>query len=200
MDGTNEVVEMLPIVISAIESVEDRDLMTQFYLSYKALMFNEARKYMEIEEDVEDVVYEALTKIIDKMDVFRDLLPKQQIRYALTCVRNIAYVLLRRRNTVVTVPFDDMDADLFEDDSQNVAASVEKKLLITYIHNIWHELDCDARMLLEQKYVLHWTDEELAEALGIKTQSVRMRLTRTKRELMAQLQKNGFHLEDWLPD
>ena len=191
---------MLPIVISAIESVEDRDLMTQFYLSYKALMFSEARKYMDVEEDIEDVVYEALTRIIDKMDVFRDLLPKQQIRYALTCVKNIAYVLLRRRNTVVTVPFDDMDSELFEDASLGVAATVEKKLLIEYIRNIWHELDCDARMLLEQKYVLYWTDEELAEALGIKTQSVRMRLTRTKRELMAQLQKNGFHLEDWLPE
>ena len=191
---------MLPIVISAIESVEDRDLMTQFYLSYKALMFSEARKYMEIEEDVEDVVYEALTRIIDKMDVFRGLLPKQQIRYALTCVKNIAYVLLRRRNTIITVPFNDTDAELFEDASLGVAATVEKKLLIEYIRNIWRELECDARMLLEQKYVLYWTDEELAANLGIKTQSVRMRLTRTKRELMTQLQKSGFHLEDWLPD
>lgn len=191
---------MLPIVISAIESVEDRDLMTQFYLSYKALMFSEARKYMDVEEDVEDVVYEALTRIIDKMDVFRDLLPKQQIRYALTCVKNIAYVILKHRNTVATVPFDDIDSELFEDTSLTVAATVEKKLLIEYIRNIWCKLECDARMLLEQKYVLYWTDEELAKALGIKTQSVRMRLTRTKRELMAQLQKNGFHLEDWLPE
>ena len=74
---------MLPIVISAIESVEDRDLMTQFYISYKALMFSEARKHLDIEEDIEDVVYEALTRIIDKMDVFRELAPKQRLRYAL---------------------------------------------------------------------------------------------------------------------
>ena len=174
MDVKSEVVKMLPIVISAIESVEDRDLMTQFYLSYKALMFSEAWKYMDVEEDVEDVVYEALTRIIDKMDVFRELLLKQKIRYALTCVKNIAYMILKRRSTVVTVPFDDIDADLFEDDTQCVAESVEKKLLITYIHNIWHELDCDARMLLEQKYVLHWTDEELAANLGIKTQPERL--------------------------
>ena len=191
---------MLPIVISAIESVEDRDLMTQFYLSYKSLMFCEARKYLEVEEDVEDVVYEALTRIIDKMDVFRQLVPKQQIRYALTCVKNITYVFLRRRDIITTIPFDDTETEFFEDASQRMEVAVEKKLFIQYIRGIWRELDCDARMLLEQKYVLRWTDEELADVLGIKPQSVRMRITRAKRELMAQLQRNGLHLSDWLPD
>jgi len=73
-------------------------------------------------------------------------------------------------------------------------------LITEYIRNIWCGLECDARMLMEQKYILHWSDEELAEILGIKPQSVRMRITRAKRELMAQLQKNGFHLDDWIPD
>lgn len=191
---------MLPIVISAIENDEDRDLMTHFYLTYKALMYSEARKYLEIEEDVEDVVCEALTRIIDKMDVFRVLVHRQQIRYALTCVKNISYVLSKRRDIIKTVPFEDFDSDLFEDFTQTVETTVEMNLFTQYIRNIWHELDPDARMLMEQKYVLYWTDVELAEFWGIKPQSVRMRLTRTKRELMKQLQKNGFHLEDWLPD
>ena len=84
--------------------------------------------------------------------------------------------------------------------SQRLEAVVEKKLIIDYIRNIWCCLERDTRMLMEQKYILRWSDEELAEILGIQPQSVRMRLTRAKRELMAQLQKNGFHLDDWLPD
>lgn len=191
---------MLPIVISAIESVEDRDLMTAFYISYKALMFSEARKHLNIEEDIEDAVYEALARIIDKMVIFRQLQPKQRLRYALTCVRNICYVSLKRKSIITTVSFDDADTELFEDASQRFETVVENKLLIEHIRSIWCCLDCDARMLMEQKYVLYWSDEELAELLGIKTQSVRMRLTRAKRELMSQLQKNGFHLDDWLPD
>lgn len=191
---------MLPIVISAIESVEDRDLMTQFYLSYKSLMFHEARKYLEVEEDIEDVVYEALTRIIDKMDVFRQLAPKQRLRYALICVKNITFVFLQRGRIVTTVSFDDTEAEFFEDISQQTEMTVEKKLFVEYVRKIWCELECDARSLLEQKYILYWTDEELAEILGIKPQSVRMRITRAKRELMTQLQNNGFQLNDWLPD
>ena len=191
---------MLPIVISAIESVEDRDLMTEFYISYKALMFSEARKHLDIEEDIEDVVYEALARIIDKMDVFRELAPKQQIRYALTCVRNICYVSLQRRRVIPTVSFDDIEIDLFEDVSQRLEAVVEKKLINEYIRNIWYSLKVDSRMLMEQKYILEWSDEELSEILGIKPQSVRMRITRAKRDLMTQLQKSGFHLDEWLPD
>ena len=174
--------------------------MTQFYLSYKSLMFCEARKYLDVEEDIEDVVYEALTRIIDKMDIFRQLAPKQQLRYALTCVKNITYVFLQRGKIVSTIPFDNTETEFFEDVSQQTEMIVEKKMLIGYIRSIWHELECDARMLLEQKYILYWSDDELAEVLGIKPQSVRMRITRAKRELMAQLQNNGFHLDDWLPD
>jgi RNA polymerase sigma-70 factor (ECF subfamily) len=196
----NEVIEMFPIVISAIESVEDRDLMTQFYTSYKALMFSEARKHLDIEEDIEDVVYEALTRIIDKMNVFRELAPKQRLRYALTCVRNICFVSLKRKSIIPTVSFDDVDTALFEDVSQRLETVVEKKLIVDYIRCIWCSLESDTRMLMEQKYILRWSDEELAEILGIQPQSVRMRLTRAKRQLMAQLQKNGFHLDDWLPD
>ena len=200
MDGKNEVIDMLPIVISAIKSVEDRDLMTEFYISYKALMFSEARKHLDIEEDIEDVVFEALARIIDKMDVFRELAPKQQIRYALTCVRNICYVSLQRRRVIPTVSFDGIEIDLFEDVSQRLEAVVEKKLINEYIRNIWYSLKVDSRMLMEQKYILEWSDEELSEILGIKPQSVRMRITRAKRDLMTQLQKSGFHLDEWLPD
>jgi len=69
---------MLPIIIASIESPEDRDMMTAFYMDYKGRMYTEARKFMNTQEDVEDMVYEALTRIIDKMDLFRELRPEQR--------------------------------------------------------------------------------------------------------------------------
>lgn len=38
---------MLPIIISAIESPEDRELMTDFYEMYNAAMYREARKHLK---------------------------------------------------------------------------------------------------------------------------------------------------------
>ena len=49
---------MIPIIISAIESPEDRDLMTDFYLKYKSLLYSEAHKHLDISEDIEDIVFE----------------------------------------------------------------------------------------------------------------------------------------------
>ena len=77
---------MLPIIISAIESPEDRDLMTTFYERHNGLMYHEARKHLDIAEDVEDIVYEAVVRIIDRMDVFRALQPWQRVQYALTTI------------------------------------------------------------------------------------------------------------------
>ena len=60
---------MIPVIISAIESPEDCDLMTNFFLKYENLLFYEATKHLSSPEDIEDTVYEALTKIIDKIDI-----------------------------------------------------------------------------------------------------------------------------------
>ena len=187
---------MLPIVIAAIESPEDHDRMVAFYEQYHRLLYREAGKYLPDCQDVEDTVCEALTRIIDKMDVFRNLARPQQVSYALTAVRNLAYLLLKRKNHFTMVSFEDLEGDLLADHSTEEV--VEQGLRRDYIQKVWSGLDLDTRMLLEQKYILKWTDEELARQLGIQPQSVRMRLTRAKRSLMEALKNQGFHPGDWL--
>lgn len=190
---------MLPIIISSIESPEDRDLMIAFYEEHQGRMYSEARRYLDTEEDVEDIVYEAITRIIEKIDTFRDLEPWQRVRYARTAVRNLAYIHLKRSRLFTMVSFDDMEYEVASDYGISAETVVEKQQFEQYIRLVWKDLKQDDRMLLEQKYVLHWKDEELAEGMGIKPQSVRMKLTRAKRNLFTELQKKGFHLNDWLP-
>lgn len=186
---------MLPVIISAIESPEDRDLMTEFYNKYNGRMYAEAWKHLSIPEDVEDIVLEAFAKIIDKMETFRTLAPGQRVQYAVTTVRNLSYILTKRKSLYTMVSFETMEYEIEAIDSTD--AIVERKMRNEHITEIWRELDVDDRQLLEQKYILKWSDMELAEGLGIKTQSVRMRLTRAKRNVMAQLQKKGFQITDW---
>lgn len=56
----------------------------------------------------------------------------------------------------------------------------------------------EERLLLEQKYVLGWSDNELASMLGIQPQSVRMRLTRAKRKAIQLMKEQGFQISEWL--
>lgn len=188
---------MLPIIISSIENPEDRDLMTNFYLKNNALMYREARKYLSIEEDIEDIVYEALTRIIEKIDTFRKLMPKQQVQYSIITVKNLSLILLKRSTRFSIVSIDSIDFDAFPDDTVSTESIVERNLFQSQIRQIWNELDLEVRMLLEQKYILEWTDNELAAVYEIQPQSVRMRLTRAKRSVLKELYKKNFNLSDW---
>ena len=188
---------MLPIIISSIESPQDRDLMSEFYLSHNSRMYAEAWKYMQNAEDVEDMVFEALTRIIDKMDVFRNLEPTQRIVYAVTAVRNLCYIQLTRNNLHTMVSFDALEVERPQEGSTSLESMTERKLLNEQVRQVWCTLTAEERMLLEQKYILRWSDEELSKHLGIQPQSVRMRLTRAKRSIMKQLKFRGFDLADW---
>lgn len=188
---------MLPIIISSIENPQDRDLMSEFYIGYKDSMYNEARKYMCRAEDVEDMVFEALARIIDKMDVFRDLQPKQRIVYAVTAVRNVCFIYLNRNNLHPMLSFDALGVEHPTQDSQSLEELTQRRILNEQVRQVWSTLTEQERMLLEQKYILKWSDEELSRLLGIQSQSVRMRLTRAKRSMMKQLKSRGIALSDW---
>ena len=190
---------MLPIIISAIESPEDRDLMTDFYEMHNSAMYREARKHLDSPEDVEDIVLEAFAKIIDKMEIFRALKPLQRIRYALVTVRNLSYILLKRNNHFTFIPYDSLEFEIVANDDTNPEKCVEKKSISLAIREIWATLQPDDKILLEQKYVLHWTDSEIAGPLNIQPQSVRMKLTRAKRNLLNQLSAEEVNLLDWIP-
>jgi len=106
---------VLPVIISAIENPKDRDLMTEFYLTQNTRMYAEAWKYLSTPEDVEDIVYEALTRIIEKIETFRSLLPPQRLQYAVTTVRNLSYIYTTRKNLHPTVPFEEICFELTTD-------------------------------------------------------------------------------------
>ena len=187
---------MLPIIIAAIENPDDRDLMTDFFHQYRGLMYNEAQKHLNLPEDVEDIVYEALAKIIDKMETFRDLAHWQRVQYALTTVRNLAYIFLKRNSRFTFVSFDEVEYDIPANDGSSMEETTEEQMLRAHINQIWKDIDLDDRILLEQKYILRWSDEELANSLSIQPQSVRMRLTRAKRKVLKEMQKRGLVFPD----
>lgn len=183
---------MLPILISSIENDSDRDLMTGFYLSNKERLYQSALQYLSNPEDAQDIFCDMLERLIEHMDVFRNLQPAQQLKYAQTTIRNLAYSHFRGQGSTVPVTYDLPDPD------SDPEVSAEKKELANQVRKIWNTLDRQDRALLEQRYILHWTDGQIAQPLGIKPQSVRMRLTRARRALSEEMEASGFRLSDWV--
>ena len=96
------------------------------------------------------------------------------------------------------VPFEDVDVYLpiGQEDEPDVLAS--RKLQIARIRNVWEKVPPEDRLLLEQKYILGWSDEMLAAGLDVKPQSVRMYLTRVKRRTTKLMLEEGICMEDWI--
>ena len=63
--------------------------------------------------------------------------------------------------------------------------SLDKRIMLAEqkerLMQIWSSLPEEDRLLLEGKYILGYTDAELADMLGCKKSSVRMKLTRARR-------------------
>ena len=189
---------MFPTITCAIESPEDHDIITEFFVQNKMLLYAEAWRYLSTKEDVEDIVYEAFVRIIAHMEKFRSLMPHERIQYAKAIVRNLSYIYLKRCSRFTIVPFEDVDLYLTIEENQLPDTVVYHQIRLEKIREIWAQLPVEERLLLEQKYVLDWSDKELAEKLGIKPQSVRMSLTRAKRKVIALMKEQGFQISDWL--
>lgn len=189
---------MFSMITCTIESPEDHDIITDFFISNKMLLYREAWKYLSITEDVEDIVCETLVRIIAHMEKFRSLLPHERIQYSKAIVRNLSYILLKRNSLLSMVPFEDVDTYLTVEESQLPENIVARQIDLSQIRKIWAEMPVEERLLLEQKYVLDWSDKELASVLGIQPQSVRMRLTRAKRKVVQLMKEQGFQISEWL--
>ena len=96
------------------------------------------------------------------------------------------------------LPFEDVDTYLTMDENLLPESIVSRGIQLDQLRKIWAQIPVGDRLLLEQKYILKWTDQELASILGIQPQSVRMRLTRAKRRVIELLKAQGFHISDWL--
>lgn len=190
---------MLSIIAGIIECPEDHDIILEFYKKYKVLLYNEARKYLSSQEDIEDIVCESLVRIIEHMEKFRSMGSPQRIQYAKVIIRNLSYVFLKRAAHFTMVPFENVDINLPDEDETCMPDTVvSRRFQVEQIRKVWAELPTEDRMLLEQKYILDWSDRELAVTLGVQPQSVRMLLTRAKRRIMKQLIANGIQLSDWM--
>ena len=189
---------MFSMITCAIESPEDHDIITEFFIDNKLLLYREAWKYLSITEDVEDIVFETLVRIIAHMEKFRSLLPYERIQYSKAIVRNLSYIHLKRGSLVTMVPFEDVDTYLAVDENQLPENIIGQQIKLEQIRKAWGKIPVEERLLLEQKYVLDWSDRELAYVLGVQPQSVRMRLTRAKRKVIQLLKEQNFQFSDWL--
>jgi len=183
---------MISVLLQAIENDADREFMTEVFERHAGLIYSRISKVVSDPWAIEDILQNTVEKLIDRIPLLRGMDAIHRAAYISVAARNAAYNYLR----------DDRKEISWEDlpDSESALASAGSEIedflflreRIELFEQVWQNLDERSRYLLESKYILERSSEEIASDLGIKPSSVRMYLTRARKtalDLMLKLQE-----------
>lgn len=176
---------MLPLIIMMIEDEDDQTFFIRFYNQYRRLMYLEAGKFSIHGIDPEDIVQESLAKIIRKIRTFRPLTESKQVSYLISTIYHTGCEFFGKAKRGNSYSLDDENLCLtgVEDDGALPEEQLLRAMEIEEFQKLWAEVSVETRVLLERKYLLKEADAVIAADLNIKASSLRMRLTRAKREV-----------------
>lgn len=169
----------------------------QLYERYHRLMFFVAGKYSSDPGQYEDIVQDCLVKLAEKTETLRTLSEPALASYIMAAAKNTALNYVRRQNydQKLIVHYEDVVANLTA--WQSLDASLDDVVIELEdrerVRAIWSQLDEETRRILEGKYYLEYENWELARILGVKTDSVRMKLTRARRKVLELLTEGEEH-------
>ena len=180
-------------ILSAMDRPEPRERLVDMYrqhyrcLCYKAAEFGAG-------EDAEDLVREAFLRVARREDLWTSLTDRQLLAYLARTVHNLTVSKLRKTGREL----------LAEDLDETVAGDDALERLLDRLTREEQRRQCAAalqalsprdRTILIQKYLFQYSDERIAEGLGIRRASVPMALSRARdrlREVLAASERGGL--------
>ena len=158
-----------------------QEAMTSFTEKYKPLLYQKACSMANDNLSPEDLMQETLTKVWAKRDTFLPLSDPQRVSYCLRAMRNLVINENKRGKIIAFVPDDDTSE--YPSTTLTPEEFLFRKFEHEQVHNALGQLDEHARMLIERKYLLNDSDENIAKDMRIKPDSVRMAFSRARRKL-----------------
>ena len=167
--------------------------MEDIYLKHERLMYYIAGKYSEVSAQREDIVQTAVLSLLKNEATLQRLPPYAQINYIAAAVRNTAINTIKRdqKETARCIPLDDLTEDFPQAHIPGAEVRYLEKEKQEELLTAFQEIREEERQLLYGKYLMDLSDTELAQMLGCKPSSVRMKLTRARRAFVEKLREGG---------
>lgn len=184
--------------VSMPENEDEQEFILSMYEQYKYIMFKTAGEYEPNPDAVNDLVHEALVKLIENVSTLMELERPKLVTYIVHTVRNTAIDRLRRmkvRNKYIDDQelTEDTAASLQEQTRRPLEDEVLRLFGFNELQSVLKRLPDRTQLLLRGKYQLSLDDAELARLLGCKPGSIRMMLTRARRQMLELLRKEGYN-------
>lgn len=173
-------------------SKTDKEFFQGFYEEYKHLLYHEAQAYTSNASERDDLIQDALVRLMKNISVLRGLTRCKAAYYIVITIRT-TYIDTLRHQSGTVIPLDD-DA-ITKMVNSGVAAQREEpdmsaKLAVRQLNESLPEREW---FVLVGKFIIGYTHEELSALMGLEPANVRMILSRAKKKARKLLQG-----EDWM--
>lgn len=189
---------MVPFVILSIEDEEEYAFMTEIYLRYERLMWAEIHKRHKDPADAEDVFQTCLVGLVRNVQKLRTLEERERINYIITAVQHTASNFARGKRRHPTVSMEEQGEHGPEKagDEDGVEELLCRREAVAGMESVWPMLDERTRYLLEGKYFLGLSNQEMARELNIGADSVRVELGRARKRVRRLMEKLDLQPEE----
>ena len=165
-----------------LDENKKQEFLEEFYNQYRNYLYKQVWEQCYDSQDVEDVVQTIWEKLITKEELLRVLVHRQRLNYISKTVENT--IRERARNHKAIVYSIEQIAEPAYDGSWFLEQMQDNRIKYEHFKAAWAQVDVNTRELLERKYLLNETDEEIAISMNICKSSVRMYLSRARRKAL----------------
>ena len=178
-------------------ALQGRELVAQVYNQYKNYMFSLAVKYIGDPRDCDDVIQDAVLRLLQNMTILKQLEGARLVSYINLTVRSAALDYLDKINCqkkyFEEIPYESVvEIRKLNQSADTVEEDMLKNERNQAIYNAMQRLPERARLLLIGKYYLCLEDKDLLALKGWQKQSLRTVLNRARCMLRKELEKEGI--------
>ncbi len=160
--------------------LDEKEYLEGLYEENKRFLFFLAGQYTDSFSEREDLVQETLLRLIFNVASIRELSEKKLRKYISLTVKAAFLDQEKRKHGVFPVSLDDQLLErLLEEDAQGDIGTSSLSVHLE-VELLKKGLSARDWLILEGKYILGYSQEELGQLLGIAPDSVRMTLCRAR--------------------
>ena len=154
------------------ESNKTHEFYTWLYKTYRPLMISQASRYSSDKAAIEDIIHDALEKLLVKYDTL----------YTMDCNRLASYIVLTIKSVAISKWRSDK-ARLRLMESLQIEDSLMQNIFADSIRSAWSMLSEDDRTILSLKHMLGLSNKELSVTYHCTESTIRSKLFRAKHRL-----------------
>lgn len=158
----------------------EAEFFRRFYEEYKGFIFYMANRFTTDKSDCEDVVQDSILRLLSNVRILMELNHPKTVKYIALTVKS---TFLDHQRKVLAAKEVDLDeeklAALLE--RTCLTADTEQARTRLDVYQLKQALSRRDWLVLEGKYILGYSQEELSELVGVSADSIRMILHRARK-------------------